>query len=121
MAWNVEYYVRENGEQPVTDFLEQLPPKLRAKALRAIDLLEEFGSELTLPHARPIKGHQYKGLWELRSKFASDITRVFYFMPYGDTFILLHGFVKQGERTPTTELDRAKKYMDDFLRRLHRE
>jgi phage-related protein len=64
-----------------------------------------------------IKGEEYKGLLELRVQVASDISRIFYFMPEGSRFVLLHGFIKKTEETPTRELDIAKSRMEDYLRR----
>jgi len=78
MKWEVELYEKENKECPVLDFILSLPPKHRAKIEREIDLLEEFGIILTYPHTPKIQGGRYKGLWELRIKIASDISRIFY-------------------------------------------
>ncbi len=117
MAWYVDYYQKENGEIPVFEFLRSLEPKLRAKTQSTIDLLEACGTNLKEPYVAPIKGEKYKGLWELRVKFASDITRVFYFMFKGNTFVLLHGFRKKTGRAPSGELDRAMRYKLDFERR----
>jgi phage-related protein len=33
------------------------------------------------------------------------------------TFVLLHGFVKKSEQTPISELEKAKDYMMDYLKR----
>lgn len=117
MNWNVEFYVKENEQSPVEDFIETLPSKLRAKALWEIELLSRFGTQLKEPYAKPIKGDEYKGLWELRIKFASNISRIFYFMPIGNSFVLLHGFVKKTDKIPKRELETAKCYMEDYLRR----
>lgn len=59
----------------------------------------------------------YKGLFELRIKFSSDIARIFYFIYYDKRVILLSGFIKKTVKTPKIELNRAKKYMDDYKRR----
>ncbi len=117
MAWRVDYYQKENGEIPVLEFLRSLEPKLRAKTQSTIDLLEACGTNLKEPYVSSVKGEKYKGLWELRVKFASDITRVFYFTFKGNTFILLHGFRKKTGKTPSGELDRAMRYKRDFERR----
>jgi phage-related protein len=113
----IELYQKENGEIPVMEFLRNLPTKHRAKAERSISILQEFGTELKEPDAKPIKGLEYKGLWELRIKFSSDISRIFYFIPVGHKSILLHGFIKKSKSTPKTELQRAVNYMNDYLRR----
>jgi phage-related protein len=117
MEWTVELYATENGDEPVRDFLATLPQKHLIKALWEIDLLEKLGTTIHEPYAKPIKGDEYKGLWELRIKIGSDSSRVFYFLPLGHTFILLHGFLKKSNKTPKRELDTAKKHMEDHLRR----
>ena len=94
-----------------------LDVKLRAKAFRDIELLEKCGDELKEPYVKSIKGKNHKGLYELRIKFAGDIARIFYFTYYGDTYVLLHGFIKKTMKVPTHELDRAKGYMEDYIRR----
>lgn len=115
MKWQVITYKKENGENPVGEFLDALPVKHKAKAIWEIELLAEFGIELREPYTKSIK--DYDDLWELRIKFASDISRIFYFMPIDDTFILLHGFVKKTNKTPKSEIEKAVQYMDDFKRR----
>jgi len=46
MRYNVEVM------SPAVDFINSLSPKLRAKALRAIELLKEFGFRLGEPHSK---------------------------------------------------------------------
>ena len=94
-----------------------LPPKLRAKAFSDIELLEKHGNDLREPYVKPIKGNDNKGLYELRIKFASDIARVFYFTYYNHKYVLLHGFIKRSMKTPKNEIERARKYMEDYKRR----
>lgn len=112
--YKILFYKKENGTEPVKEFLLTLPLKHKAKALREIDLLAEFGTQLKAPHVTKIEGDKYGGLWELRIKFASDISRIFYFMPEGNTFILLHGYLKKTDKTPKKELKTAKKYIDNY-------
>ncbi|MBS4030910.1 MAG: type II toxin-antitoxin system RelE/ParE family toxin [Clostridiales bacterium] len=117
MDWQVEYYKKENGKIPVLEYLLSLDAKIRAKAFHEIELLEKHGSELREPYVKPIKGAKYKGLFEMRVKFASDIIRIFYFKYCQKTFVLLHGFTKKAEKTPQGELERALRYKKDYERR----
>ena len=117
MIWEIEYYQKENGEIPVEDFLLSLNPKLRAKAYSDIMLLKHLGINIRAPYSAPIKGDKYKGLFELRTKFSSDITRIFYFLYDKDKFVLLHGFVKKSNKPPERELERALNYKKDSERR----
>lgn len=102
---------------PVEEFIDSLTPKLKAKAILDIELLEKHGADLKEPYVKPLKGKNNKGLYELRIKFAGDIARVFYFMYQGDTCILLHGFIKKTMQLPIREVSKAKQYMEDYRRR----
>lgn len=118
LKWNVVFYQRHTGDEPVRDFLLDLPPKHQAKAIWEIDLLAKHGTGLKEPYAKAIAGERYSGLWELRVQYANQISRVFYFMCSGNTFVLLHGFLKKTDHTPKKELERALKYMLDYLGRV---
>lgn len=114
--WDVTYYQKANGEIPVKEYLLNVSEKLRAKVLHEIDLLSEHGFYLREPYVSPIKGKRYKGLYELRTKFATDISRVIYFAYDGKTFVLLHGLNKKSQKTPKLDLERALSYMEDYIR-----
>lgn len=73
--YEVLFYDTIDGKCPVQDFLDSLEPKILAKTLRTIDLLEANGPLLREPYSK----HIQNGLFELRTKQGSDITRVFYF------------------------------------------
>lgn len=119
--FDIEFYVKENGKIPVQDFLYSLNPKLRAKAFSDIELLQKMGSELKEPYVKSLKGKKNKGLFELRIKFSNDIARIFYFTYYNNTYVLLHGFIKKTMETPKGEISKARKYMEDYIRRSENE
>ena len=54
---------------------------------------------------------------ELRVKVGSDISRVMYFFVIGKKAILTNGFIKKTQKTPKEEIELAKRYRADFLRR----
>ena len=117
MRYNVELYEKVDGNTPVLEFILGLNPKQQAKIYREIDLLERFGNELHYPHVDTIKGEKYKDLWELRIEFASNIFRIFYFLPQNNNAVLLHGIIKKKQKTPKKELDVALERMKEYLRR----
>lgn len=119
--WNVVFYKKKNGEIPVLQYLQELNPKMKAKAFSEIDLLEKHGRNLREPYVKPIVGEKYKGLFELRVKFSSNISRIFYFSFQQNTFVLLHGFTKKANKTPVAELEKALKYKEDYERRCRNE
>lgn len=113
MRFEVEFYETTSGEQPARDFLLSLDKKMRAKMADMISILEDNGYELREPYSR----HLSEGIFELRAKVGSDITRVMYFFYVDRRIILTNGFVKKTQKTPRAELERAKKYRADYLRK----
>lgn len=111
--WEVEFYVAKDNEIPIQGFLDKLDRKMRAKALRDILLLKELGTSMREPYSKHIKD----GVFELRIKFASDISRIFYFFFVNNRIILTNGFIKKTNKTPSREIEKALKYKADFERR----
>ena len=111
--FEIEFYSLPNGEQPVRVFLDSLDIKMRAKSLYGLSILEEYGNRLREPYSKPIGD----GLFELRIKFASDITRIFYFFVMDNKIILTNGFVKKTTKTPKAQLELARRYKADYERR----
>lgn len=112
-SYEVLFYEKEDGTEPAKEFLLSLTPKLRAKMLRTIDLLADNGVQLREPYSKALED----GIFELRAKVGSDISRVLYFFVIGKKIILTNGFVKKTAKTPTEEKERAKRYRADYLGR----
>ena len=86
----------------VETFLESLNAKEIAKVIRTIELLEEFGNDLGMPHSR----HMSDGLLELRVRGTREI-RLFYCF-HKEKAVLLHAFIKKAQKTQGKELTRAR-------------
>ena len=113
MSYTVEYYETEDGTRPAEDFILAQDTKMRAKLLTMLAFLEEKGPALREPYSKPLGD----GIFEVRAKQSSDITRVLYFFVVGQKAILTNGFVKKTARTPPAEIERAKRYRTDYQRR----
>ena len=111
--YEIIFYDTQDGKCPVQEFLNTLDSKLLAKMLRMIDLLEENGPVLRKPYSEPIGD----GLFELRAKQGSNITRVLYFFVVGKKAALTNGFVKKTKKIPRAEKELARKYKADYERR----
>lgn len=111
--YEIIFYDTEDGKCPVNDFLDSLDAKMKAKTLRTIDLLEKNGPFLREPHSGPMGD----GIFELRTKQSSNISRIFYFFFVGKKAVLTNGFLKKTQKTPKAELELAKKYKKDYERR----
>jgi phage-related protein len=111
--FEVIFYEKENGTEPAMDFLKSLDKKMLAKMTRTIAMLQTNGTYLRMPYSE----HLDDGIFELRAKVGSDISRVLYFFYVGHKVILTHGFIKKTQKTPPNEIKRAKEYRADFLSR----
>ena len=107
-------YEKENGDVPVEEFLDSVNPKMRAKIFGLLEILQEKGNMLREPYSK----HLDDGIFELRCKFGSDITRVLYFFYYEGIIVLTNGFVKKTQKTPKEELQIAKDRRSDYIERM---
>ena len=89
-VFDIEFYRLPNGTAPVEEFLDSLNVKMRSKAIYSLSILEEQGNRLREPFSKSLG----EGLFELHIKFASDITRIFYFFVVDNKIVLTNGFVK---------------------------
>ena len=105
--WQIHFYEDHRGNSPVLDFINSLSSKDKAKVNNTLRLLEEFGTNLGMPHARRIEGR----LWELRP----GDNRLFYCLYMKQKFVILHGFRKQSMKTPEKEIAIALRRMKEIL------
>ena len=116
--YKIEFYEKSDGTSDLWDFLEKLRQKaqtnkdarIQLKQIRLhIQLLQENGTRL--PNS--ITKHLIEDIWELRP----GNNRVLYFYPKEDTFVLLHHFRKKTQKTPMSELEKAKRERNDYIAR----
>lgn len=114
----IEFYEKSNGECEILEFLEELRKKsstskdarIQFKQVSLyIQLLQDNGTHLT----ENITKYLEDGIWELRP----GNNRVFYFCIEKNKFILLHHFRKKSQKTPKSELERAKSERNDYIQR----
>lgn len=111
--FEIIFYETDNGEKPVKDFLDSLDVKMRAKMLLSVRIVREKGYQARMPYSEELED----GIFELRAKLGSDISRVLYFFVVGRKIVLTNGFIKKTQKTPKSEIERAKKYRADYLGR----
>lgn len=111
MGFDLSFYELENGRKPAKEFVLGITDeKLRAKVLRALQILEEFGNGLREPDSK----HLRNGIFELRVRQGNDIVRVLYFFYERRSIVVTSGFVKKSQKTPKTEVEKALKRKRDF-------
>ncbi|SIR31441.1 Phage-related protein [Paracoccus thiocyanatus] len=102
MRWTVETLDAVDNE------IEALPPKLQARLLRLLEMIENVGLEqIHEPHVKHLDGK----LWELRAKAQEGIARGIYVTVTGRRVVVLHVFVKKSPKTPKPALELARERM----------
>ena len=112
----IKFYEDQTGRVPVKEFLDDLDIKMRQKMLRSIQALQDMGISLRMPLSESLED----GIFELRAKSGTNISRVMYFFIIGNRAVLTHGFIKKTQKTPRRELQRAKDIRADYFRRFGR-
>ena len=93
----------EKGKQkPVEKFILNLTSSTKAKLIRKIKLLEEYGLNIGMPHSKKITNQIY----ELRIGGLENV-RLFYTVK-NNLIYILSGFKKTSQRIPKKELKIVK-------------
>lgn len=107
--WRVVYYVSSSGDIPVRDFLDAAGPTLKAKALRILLHIEEYGLQVVIPHIKKLSGTP---LWEIRI-LGGDSARILFVTQVEKRILLLHAFYKKTQKTPQKEIALALKRLQE--------
>lgn len=105
MSWTINTFETSRGEQPVDEFIEAQQPQAIAKIAHLIDLLEQHGNRLGMPHSKSIGND----LYELRVRGKEEIRILYCF--HNREIVLLHAFKKQTQKTLRKEIATALKRM----------
>ena len=94
------------------DFLKEQPIKVQDKIFKVIEAIETL-ERVPKNYLKHITGT--KGLYEARIQLASNIWRVFCFFDDEKLVILINGFQKKTQKTPSSEIEKAIKIMGDYF------
>lgn len=98
----VRFFCTEAGNEPVREWLSDLPRE--SKKLIGTDIKTvQLGWPLGMPVVRKLDS----GLWEVRIDLGDTIARVL-FTVVGGEMVLLHGFIKKSQKTPSADMKTAK-------------
>ena len=98
MSWKIDFY------EGFEDQILGMPPKIQARILKLLELIEKHGANLGPPHTESMGN----GLFEIRAKAREGIGRGLFCYLKGKHIVVLHAFVKKSQKTPKTELELAR-------------
>ena len=102
----IVFFQDENKKVPVLNWLNTLRQQDRkgyANCIARIEQLAEAGYELRRPAADFLRN----GVYELRAKHVRVQYRILYFFHGQNVVVLAHAIVKEEDRVPDIDIDRA--------------
>jgi phage-related protein len=116
--YKIHFYEDARENCPIENLMAELNKKaetdkqargLLKKIIFCLGILAEDGTRAGENFTKHIEGK----LWELRP----GDHRVFFFLWSGNNIVLLHSFRKETRKTPSEEIDKAKREMEDWISR----
>lgn len=113
--YQIDFYKTQQGYSPIVEYLDGLRALAHVnkdariqftQMSRYIELLQENGFDLPIKFLKHLDGD----IWELRP----GKNRVLLFCYENGVFVLLHHFRKKTQKTPKSEITRAKAEMNDY-------
>ena len=107
----VRFYRTEAGGSPVLDWLRGLDKEDR-RAIGLALMRVQFG----WPIGRPLVRSLQDGLWEVRTSLPSRRIARLILCFHDQTLVVVHGFIKKTQKTPTDDLALAKRRMKEVTK-----
>ena len=101
------------GKNKVNEFLKKLEKNERAKIFAYIYKLIEILNLGLLPKETLSKNLQ-NGIFELKIPLKNKISRCLYFFEKDGLTIFTNGFIKETQKTPLSEINKAKNIKDFY-------
>lgn len=93
------------------DFFKQQSRKVQDKIIKVLDILETV-ERVPITYLKYVEGTN--GLFEIRVQLGSDIFRIFCCFDGNKLVVLFSGFQKKTQKTPSKEIDRALRIMNEY-------
>ncbi|GHV30156.1 hypothetical protein FACS189481_4010 [Clostridia bacterium] len=112
----IHFYKDKNGKEPVLEYIHELAGKQDKSSRIKLHKIQDYiktlrahGKSSGEPYVKHIEG----AIWELRP--LRD--RILFAAWVNGGFVLLHHFKKKTQKTPTKEIEQAKRELADLLER----
>ena len=109
----INFYKNKSGKSPILEYLKELKAKtdkssrIKIKKIHDhINYLKQNGPQAKEPYAKHLEGD----IWELRP--IRD--RILYAAWENNSFVLLHIFQKETQKTPKNEIQQAQRNLTDY-------
>lgn len=99
MCWTIQIIDKQTIEE-----LEKLPITIKASMYHIMELLGKYGNQVREPHTKSLGD----GLFEIRAKGKEGIARAFFAFQDKKVIIILHCFIKKSQKTPKSEINKAR-------------
>lgn len=93
------------------DFFKEQTRKVQDKIIKVLDIIEHV-ERVPLTYLKYIEGTN--GLFEVRVQIGTNIFRIFCFFDGNKFVVLLSGFQKKTQKTPSREIERAVRLMNEY-------
>lgn len=93
------------------EFFKAQQPKVRDKIIKVLDIIEQV-DRVPATYLKYMEGTN--GLFEVRVQLGNNIFRIFCFFDGRKFVILLTGFQKKSQKTPSEEIEKAVRLMEEY-------
>jgi len=116
--YSIEFYFDRNDNSEVIDFLKELYKSSKTnkndrinhdKIATYMNLLKTYGTRV----GEPVVKYIIDDIWELRPLN----NRIFFFYWKDKKFVMLHHFIKSTNKTPLSEIKKARTKLKDHIER----
>ena len=108
----VVFFKTNTGNEPVREWLKELT-KDDCKVIGTDILTVQYA----WPLGKPLVDNLGDGVWEVRSRLDNRIARTLFAL-VNQEIVLLHGFIKKSQKTPSDDLELAKKRKKQYTQNL---
>lgn len=94
------------------DFYKDLDAKVKSKIQYVFELIKQV-ENVPLKFLSPMTG--YKGLFEIKVEYQSNIYRIFCCFDKGRLVVIFNGFHKKTQKTPSKEIEKAMRLKKEYF------
>lgn len=108
----IYYYISPSGENPIKRFLNSLSERQQRKLTRVFAYIRKYGLGIYIPNTKKITG---TNLWEIKI-IGKDNVRIIYAVIFKSDVLLLNGFVKKKQKTPSREIETSELRYSEWIK-----